>query len=82
MKATINDVCIRGCEQRHSDKSGNNYLLVRFEDSTGKPYELADMDTTRQQYYTRDTQGDLQIDIVQGKYTKIQIIDFTIRENK
>jgi len=80
MKARINDICIRGCEPKNG--KGGDYLLVRFEDETGKPAELVDKDMSRQQYYKRDTIGDFTIDIQMGKWTNIRIIDFTIRRSK
>lgn len=76
MKAKIENVDIRGCEQKTS-KKGGEYLLVRFEDETGKPYELVDKDIDRKDYYKRGTIGDLWIDIDQGRqYTNIRVIDF------
>ena len=45
MKATISNVCIRGCEPKSG--RGGDYLLVRFEDETGKPAELVDKDMDR-----------------------------------
>lgn len=74
MKATINNVNIRGCEAKNG--KGGDYLLVRFEDECGAPQELVDKDMERQQYYKRDTQGDLTIDIQIGKWTNIRIVDF------
>lgn len=78
MKAKINNVCIRGCEPKEG--KGGKYLLVRFEDSTGKANELVDKDMSRQPYYQRDTKGDLDIDIQIGKWTNIRIVDFHISE--
>lgn len=79
MKAAINNICIRGCEPK-TNKNGEPYLIVRFEDETGKPEELVDKDMERQTYYKRDTQGDLTVDIQMGKWTNIRIIDFKVRE--
>lgn len=79
MKATVSNICIRGCEPK-TNKNGEPYLLVRFEDETGKPEELVDKDMERQTYYKRDTQGDLTIDIQMGKWTNIRVIDFKVRE--
>ena len=77
MKATISNVCIRGCEPKSG--RGGDYLLVRFEDATGKPAELVDKDMDRQSYYKRDVLGDFVIDIQMGKWTNIRIIDFKVR---
>ena len=79
MKATINDVCIRGCEPK-LNKNNEPYLLVRFEDETGKPCELVDKDMERQRYYRRGAEGTLTIDITTGRYTTIRVIDFKLKE--
>lgn len=79
MKAKIEDVNIRGREEK-INKKGEAYCLVRFEDEGGKAYELVDKDMERAKYYTRDTEGDLIIDISQGKYTTIRIVDFKIKQ--
>ena len=79
MKAIIKNANIRGCEAK-KNKKDEDYLIVRFEDETGKPCELVDKDMERQQYYKRDTSGDMFIDISIGKWTTIRIIDFKIQE--
>lgn len=79
MKAIINDIEIRGHESK-VNKNGEPYLIVRFEDETGKAYELVDKDMERQEYYKRGKIGTLTVDISIGKYTTIRIIDF--KENK
>lgn len=75
MKATIEGAEIRGCE-RKTNKKGEPYLLVHFEDATGQANELVDKDMSREPYYVRGTQGTIYIDIVQTKWTTIRIIDF------
>lgn len=74
MKAMIENVNIRGCEAG-VNKKGEPYLIVRFEDETGKAYELIDKEMDRQVYYKRNTDMDLTVDISMGKYTTIRIID-------
>lgn len=75
MKAVIHNTNIRGCEARTNGK-GEPYLLVRFEDETGKAHELVDKDMDRQGAYKRNTDMDLYIDIDQGrKFTTIRIIE-------
>lgn len=76
IKATINNVNIRGCEPREN-KNGDPYLIVRYEDETGSPCELVDKGVERRSFYKRDTDGTLFIEIDVGKqYTNIRIIDF------
>lgn len=74
MKAIIHNANIRGCEAKEN-KKGEGYLLVRFEDETGKYSELVDKEMERSKYYKRDTTMDLAINIDTGKYTTIRIID-------
>ena len=76
MKAKIDNVNIRGCEVK-ANKQGEPYMLVRFEDETGKPFELVDKEMDRQPYYKRNTDMNLVVDITMGKYTNIRIIDAT-----
>ena len=80
LKAVVHNVNVRGCEAREN-KSGEPYLLVRFEDETGTAHELVDKDMDRQAGYKRDTDMNLTIDIDQGrKFTTIRIIDAKVIE--
>lgn len=75
MKAKIENANIRGCEVKTNQKGGK-YVLVRYEDTSGKPEVLVDKDLDRAQYYVRDKAMDLYIDIDQGRnFTNIRIID-------
>ena len=75
MLAKISNICIRGCEPK-TNKNGEGYLLVRFEDETGKPQELVDKEMSRRKFYKRDTNGDFDVDIQIGKWTNLRIVDF------
>lgn len=80
MKAKIEKADIRGHEVKEN-KQGGKYILVRFEDETGKPETLVDKDMERAKFYQRGTIMDLYIDIVSGRtregqpYTNIKLID-------
>lgn len=75
MKAVVQKALIRGHEVK-TGKNGGKYVLVRYEDETGKPETLVDKDMDRAQYYVRDKVMDLFIDIDQGRnFTNIRIID-------
>lgn len=80
MKAKIEKADIRGHEIKEN-KKGEKYILVRFEDETGKPETLVDKEMTRAEFYKRGTIMDLYIDIVSGRtrdgqpYTSIKLID-------
>lgn len=75
MKAVIHNANIRGHEVK-TNKNGGQYVLVRYEEETGKPETLVDKDMSRVDYYVRDKKMDLYIDIDQGRnFTTIRIID-------
>lgn len=75
MKAMICKALIRGHEVK-TNKNGGKYVLVRYEDETGKPETLVDKDVERADYYTRDKLMDLYIDIDQGRqFTTIRITE-------
>ena len=75
MKAVIHNANIRGHEVK-TNKNGGQYALVRYEDETGKQETLVDKDMSRVDYYVRDKNMDLYIDIDQGRnFTTIRIID-------
>jgi len=79
MRLTMINAEIRGCEQK-TNKKGEDYLVVRVEDETGKAEELCDKDLSRKDFYKRGTQGDLVLDVQVGKFTTIRIIDFKIAQ--
>ena len=75
MKAMVSKALIRGHEVK-TNKNGGKYVLVRYEDETGKQETLVDKDLDRAAYYIRDKVMDLYLDINQGRnYTTIRIID-------
>ena len=75
MRAMVKAALIRGHEVKTNAKGGK-YVLVRYEDETGKPETLVDKDLDRAEYYKRDAVMDLYIDIDQGRqFTTIRIID-------
>jgi len=77
MRCNIPNVNIRGREEK-TNKNGDPYLLVRFEDETGKPQELVDKMMERKTAYVRDTMGTLHIDIdIKSKWHNVRIVGFT-----
>jgi hypothetical protein len=75
MKAMVKNALIRGHEIK-TNKNGGQYVLVRYEDETGKPETLVDKELERANYYTRDKTMDLYINIDIGRnFTNIRIID-------
>lgn len=77
MRATILGADIRGVE-RKTGKAGD-YLVVRFEDSTGKPCDVCDKDVSRESYYKKGTVGNIHINVDVGRqYTTIRVVDFEI----
>lgn len=84
MIVKIEDIEIRGHEVKESKKDGSKYMVVRFEDTTGKPYEILDHDMENQQYYKRGTLGDIWADLVMGRkrdgtsYAHIEVSRFQL----
>ena len=86
MRLKAENVEIRGHEIKDSKKEdGGQFALVRFEDETGKAYELVDREKERWEFYKRGVVGDLFLDYVQGirkdgtQWSKLSIIDFKVR---
>lgn len=73
--ATVLNACVRGYEEKTSQK-GTNYLVVRFEDQAGRPFSVCDRQVDRKSLYTRNTEGDLEIEISTGKFVNINITGF------
>lgn len=75
MKALIENVNIRGCE-RKTNKNGDEYLLIRFEESNGQAQQIVDKDMEREQYYKRGTDMNLTINIdISKNYTNLRVLD-------
>ena len=71
---------IRGVEKRTSKKSNDEYLIVRVEDETGRPYELLDRDAENMSAYKRGVECDLTLDLRLGKYTNVSIVKMDIHK--
>ncbi len=81
MVVKIENIEIRGHEVKESKKDGKPYMVVRFEDETGKAHEILDRDMENQQYYKRGTVGDIYADLDIGKsFTRFQVSRFQARK--
>lgn len=78
MIVKVENVEVRGCEQKTSRKEGApDFLVVRMEDSTGKPFEVLDRDLERKASWQRGLQGDLFARLEIGnKFTRFEVSDF------
>lgn len=72
---------VRGKETKTS-KVGNEYIIVRCEDETGKLVELCDKDMERLDYYKKGVQGYFSLLLDLGRYTNIEIKDFRIKDER
>lgn len=80
MVVKIENIEIRGHEVKESKKDGKPYMVVRFEDETGKAHEILDRDMENQQYYKRGTVGDIYAELDIGKsFTRFQVSRFQAR---
>lgn len=81
MIVKIENIEIRGHEVKESKKDGKPYLIVRFEDETGKAHEILDRDMENEPFYKRGTVGDLYADLDIGKnFTKFAVSRFKTKE--
>lgn len=74
MIVTTEAMEIRGKEKKTS-KAGNEYLIIRAEDETGKVTELCDKDVSNFNAYKKGLECKLKLEIEIGKYTNISIVD-------
>lgn len=80
MIVKIENIEIRGSEVKESKKDGKPYMIIRFEDETGKAHEIIDRDMDRQSYYVRGTVGDIWADLDIGKsFTRFNVTEFKTR---
>lgn len=80
MIVKIEDIEVRGCAVKQSKKDGSDYMVMRFEDSTGEAHEIVDRDMSRQPFYKRGTQGDLYctLDIAKA-FTRFEVSEFHVK---
>ena len=77
MIVKIENIEIRGHEVKESKKDGSKYLIVRFEDETGKAHEILDRDMDNQPYDKRGTVGDIYAELDIGRsFTKFTVSRF------
>lgn len=80
LRVKIENIEIRGHEVKESKKDGKPYMVVRFEDETGKAHEILDRDMENEPYYKRGTVGDIYADLDIGKsFTRFQVSSFQVR---
>ena len=84
MRVRIENIEVRGHEVKESKKDGRKYVIVRFEDETGKSYEIIDRDMENEGYYKRGTLGDFLAELTMGKtrdgqsYARLEVASFQI----
>lgn len=77
MIVKIENIEIRGHEVKESKKDGKKYMILRFEDETGKSHEIIDRDMDNEPYYKRGTIGDIYADLDIGRsFTRFQLSRF------
>lgn len=82
MIVKIENIEIRGHEVKESKKDGSKYMVVRFEDETGRSHEILDRDMENEQFYKRGTQGDIYAELDIGRaFTKFSVSRFEMRED-
>lgn len=75
----IPDIEIRGHEVKTSKKDGKPYMVVRYEDQTGKSFEILDRDMDREQFYKRGTLGSFYAEVDIGRnFSSVRVSEFKI----
>lgn len=64
MKIKINNLEVRGKEQKESQK-GNQYIIARCEDDTGQLYEFYDPNIENFEYYQKGQMIEMIADLTQ-----------------
>lgn len=67
MMVKIENIEVRGVEVKESKKDGSKYMVIRFEDETGRSHEILDRDMENQPHYKRGAVGDMWADLIMGK---------------
>lgn len=80
MIAKVENLEIRGFERRKSQKTDNEYLIVRVEDEQGKQEELIDRDLDNEKFYKKGTMVDMLLTISFGKYTNVSVRKLTLKK--
>lgn len=73
--ATINNLEFRGLEEKTSKKTGDNYLIVRFDDEAADRVEFLDRDLERKPFYKRGKFYNVTVQVVHSTYTNITLVD-------
>lgn len=77
MIVKLENIEIRGHEVKESKKDGKKYMVVRYEDETGKSYEIVDRDMDNEQYYKRGTVGHIYANLtIRPNFTNIEVTRF------
>jgi len=82
MLVKIENAEVRGHEVKESKKDGKKYMVVRFEDETGRSHEILDRDMENEPYYKRGTVGDIYADLEIGRsFTKFEVRRFQMAQS-
>lgn len=81
MRVYAKSLEIRGKEAKTSQKTGNEYIIARLEDDTGKSYEFIDRDMDHLEYYIKGRTADFVLDLEMfGRNWGVSVSDFTLKE--
>lgn len=81
MRVSATNLEIRGKEVKTSQKTGNEYIIARVEDDTGKSYEFIDRDMDHFEYYKKGRTADFVLDLeIYGRNWSVSVADFKLKE--
>lgn len=79
MTVKLENIEIRGHEVKTSKKDGKPYMVVRFEDETGRSHEILDRDMDNQPHYKRGTVGHIYAYLDIGRnFTRFEVSRFEV----
>ena len=81
-KVVMEDVEIRGFEERTSKKTNKEYLIVKVDDQCGDRSEIIDYNLERKPIYKRGMTGNLTVKIDIGKFANVEVINFEVAVDK
>lgn len=80
MVVYLKSVELRGLEVRTSSKTGNQYMIVYFEDSAGKGNHILCKNVALQALFKKGAFADLTCELDISSYTKFELIGVDLIE--
>lgn len=81
MKVIANNIEVRAVEVKVSKKTGNEYIALRLEDSSGAWLNVIDRNMDNKAFYTKGAMADFELNIVIAKeYASVSVVSVSIKK--